>query len=206
MNSNTDYLKDISEIRALMQRSSKFISLSGFSGVLAGCYALIGAYLACTILHQESERLTYESMSAMYPTVVRLMAVAMGVLLLSVFSCIWLTTHKARKHKLPVWDAQAQRLLINLLIPLATGGILSLILISKGYVGIVAPLTLIFYGLALVNASKFTYSEIRSLGLIETALGLAASYWIGFGLLFWAVGFGVLHIMYGAWMYFTYEK
>ena len=206
MNSNTDYLKDISEIKAMMQRSSKFISLSGLTGVLAGTYALAGAYMAYALLYQESEVFSYRTVESGYHITTRLMAIGLGVLLLSILSGIWLTTRKARKNKLPVWDKQAKRLLINLFIPLAAGGILCLIFINKGYIGIVAPLTLIFYGLALVNASKFTYSEIRSLGLMEIALGLIASHWIGFGLLFWAVGFGVLHIVYGGWMYFKYEK
>lgn len=206
MNSNADYLKDITEIRAMMQRSSKFISLSGLSGLLAGIYALAGAYLAYSMLYQQSEIFSYRVVDPVYPVTLRLMAIGLGVLLLSLLSGIWLTTRKARKNKLPVWDLQAKRLLMNLFIPLAAGGILCLIFINKGYIGIVAPLTLIFYGLALVNASKFTYSEIRSLGLMEIALGLIASHWIGFGLLFWAVGFGVLHIIYGGWMFFKYEK
>ena len=206
MNSKTDYLKDISEIKAIMQRSSRFISLSGLSGVSAGIYALVGAYLAYSLLYQETEFFSYKRVTTDYTTTIQLISIALGVLILSILTGIWLTTRKARKNKLPVWDQQAKRLLINLFIPLAAGGILCLIFINKGYIGIVAPLTLIFYGLALVNASKFTYSEIRSLGLMEITLGLFASHWIGFGLLFWAVGFGVLHIVYGGWMFFKYEK
>lgn len=206
MNSKTDYLKDISEIKAIMQRSSRFISLSGLSGVSAGIYALVGAYLAYSLLYQETEFFSYKRVTTDYTTTIQLISIALGVLILSILTGIWLTTRKARKNKLPVWDQQAKRLLINLFIPLAAGGILCLIFINKGYIGIVAPLTLIFYGLALVNASKFTYSEIRSLGLMEITLGLLASHWIGFGLLFWAVGFGVLHIVYGGWMFFKYEK
>lgn len=206
MNNKTDYLKDITEIKAIMQRSSRFISLSGLSGVLAGTYALVGAYLAYSLLYQESDIFSYKVATTDYPTTFQLFSIALGVLLLSIISGIWFTTRKARKANLPVWDQQAKRLLINLFIPLAAGGILCLILINKGYIGIIAPLTLIFYGLALVNASKFTLSEIRSLGLLEIILGLIASHYIGYGLLFWAVGFGVLHIIYGGWMYIKYEK
>ena len=206
MSNNTDYLKDISEIKAIMQRSSRFISLSGLSGVLAGTYALVGAYLAYSLLYQESEVFSYKVATTDYSTTVQLFAIAIGVLFLSILSGIWFTTRKARRENLPVWDQQAKRLLINLFIPLAAGGILCLILVNKGYIGIIAPLTLIFYGLALVNASKFTLSEIRSLGLLEITLGLLASHFIGYGLLFWALGFGILHIIYGGWMYIKYEK
>ena len=106
----------------------------------------------------------------------------------------------------PLWNHQTKRLLINLLISLATGGIFSFILLLKGFIGLVAPITLLFYGLALVNASKYTLSEIRSLGLLEIALGLISTYYIGYGLLFWAVGFGALHIVYGVLMHLKYEK
>jgi len=206
MSNNTDYLKDLSEIKAIMQRSSRFISLSGLSGVLAGTYALVGAYLAYSLLYQESDVFSYRVVTTDFSTTAQLFTIAIGVLILSILSGIWFTTRKARRENLPVWDQQAKRLLINLFIPLAAGGILCLILVNKGYIGIIAPLTLIFYGLALVNASKFTLSEIRSLGLLEIALGLLASHFIGYGLLFWALGFGILHIIYGAWMYIKYEK
>jgi hypothetical protein len=43
------------------------------------------------------------------------------------------------------------------------------------------------------------------LGITEIILGLMSSWLIGYGLLFWAVGFGVMHIFYGLMMYFRYE-
>ena len=117
---------------------------------------------------------------------------------------IYFTTRKARKENQKLWDMQTQRLLINLAIPLVTGGILCLMLLLQGYLGFVAPFTLIFYGLALVNASKYTLTEIRSLGIAEVIVGLLASYYIGYGLIFWAIGFGVLHIIYGIIMQTRY--
>jgi hypothetical protein len=80
-----------------------------------------------------------------------------------------------------------------------------MILLLKGYIGIVAPLTLIFYGLALVNASKYTLSEVRWLGLTQILLGLAAAHFIGYGLVFWALGFGLVHILYGLVMHYKYK-
>jgi hypothetical protein len=44
------------------------------------------------------------------------------------------------------------------------------------------------------------------LGICEIGLGLIASIYMGYGLLFWAVGFGVLHIIYGIVMYMKYER
>jgi len=117
-----------------------------------------------------------------------------------------LTQQRAKKQGRTIWDDTAKRLVINLAIPLVTGGLFLLILLLKGFVGIVAPGTLIFYGLALINASKYTITDIKVLGFSEIIVGLVATYFIGYGLFFWAFGFGVLHIVYGTWMYLKYEK
>lgn len=194
-----DYLRDISEIRSIMERSSRFISLSGLSGVMAGIYALLGAYVAYQILYhyqaQSHEQVVYY-----------LIADAVIVLLLAVGTGVLLTTRRARSQGATIWDASARRLLINLLIPLAVGGIFCLILLSRGFISIIAPSMLLFYGLALVNASKYTLSDIRYLGFFEIALGLVAALIPGYSLLFWTIGFGVLHIIYGTLMYFTHER
>ncbi len=195
----TDYLKDISEIRSIMERSSRFISLSGLSGVMAGIYALLGAYVAHLIL-QDYRAQPHDQV------ITYLMADAAVVLLLAVGTGFFLTTRRARAQGATIWDASARRLLINLLIPLVVGGIFSLILIFRGLVGIIAPSMLIFYGLALVNASKYTLSDIRYLGFAEIVLGLLAAIISGYSLVFWAIGFGVLHIMYGTLMYYTHER
>lgn len=207
MNKEVDYLKDISEIKGMMERSSRFISLSGLSGIMAGIYALAGAYIAYSLIYSEQSFYSYKRIEASdYDTLALLVLDALIVLVLALGTGIYFTTKRATKQGLKIWDNTAKRLLINLLIPLVTGGLFALILVLRGFVGIVAPITLIFYGLALVNASKYTLTDVRYLGLSEILLGLLASYYIGYGLLFWALGFGVLHIIYGTLMYYKYEK
>jgi hypothetical protein len=93
-----------------------------------------------------------------------------------------------------------------MLVPLVSGGILILVLIVKDLIGLIAPLMLLFYGLALYNASKFTIDEVKFLGMTQIGLGLIASYFTEYGLLFWSIGFGVVHIIYGIYMYFRYER
>lgn len=199
------YIEDLKEIKDIMNRSSRFISLSGLSGVSAGVIALIGAYLAYQTVYSNQDYLGYRKAILTTDSLLQLLLIAAGTLILTIVIGIYFTTRETKKRNLKVWDQQTKRLLINLFIPLATGGILCLMLLFRGYIGLVAPLTLIFYGLALVNASKYTLNEIRSLGLIEIILGLIAMQYIGFGLLFWVIGFGVLHIVYGAIMYKKYE-
>ena len=191
------YIDDLNEIKDIMNRSSKFISLSGLSGVFAGVFALLGAYFAYRMVYMNQDYIGYERAVATNDNLTILLIIALITLSLSIGVGIFLSTRKAKKNNQKIWDLQTKRLLINLLIPLITGGIFCLILLFNGYVGIIAPLTLIFYGLALVNASKYTLKEVRSLGLAEIILGLIATYFIGYGLLFWSVGFGLLHIIYG---------
>jgi hypothetical protein len=200
------YIKDLKEIKDIMNRSSRFISLSGLSGISAGISALIGAFMAYRIVYTNPDYQEYGRVFLNNESLTQLLLIALGTLILAVGTGIYFTTRETKKRNQKIWDIQTKRLLINLSIPLMTGGILCLMLLFKGYIGLVAPLTLIFYGLALVNASKYTLNEIRSLGLIEIALGLIATYYIGFGLLFWSIGFGVLHIIYGIIMQWRYKS
>ncbi len=199
MDSNK-YLDDISEIKAMMSRSSRFISLSGLSGIMAGVYALIGAYLGYLILYPSSWKFdTYEAIQE------ALIAVAAGVAILAVLTAALLTFRKAKRSGESIWDSSSKRLLANFLIPLLTGGIFVLLLIRLEYWVMIAPSTLIFYGMACLNASKYTLRDVRYLGITVIILGLLSAYFAGYGLLFWALGFGVCHVLYGTLMHFKYD-
>ncbi|HEY9195100.1 MAG TPA: hypothetical protein VIM77_02505 [Mucilaginibacter sp.] len=197
-----DIHAELSSIRDLMERSAKFISLSGLSGVLAGIYAIIGAGLGYEILVNESEGLLRNDTYV----ILQLLVVAFAVLALSIGTGVWLSVRKAKKHGQPFWNTGSKRLLINMAIPLVSGGLFTFILIYRGYYGVVAPATLVFYGLALVAGSHYTYSGVKGLGILEILLGLLCALMPGYGLIFWTVGFGVLHIIYGTIMHFKYDK
>ena len=213
MDKRNEHLEQLSEIRSIMERSSRFISLSGLSGVAAGIFALIGAamvYLYLDIMPFDQKRIYYETARTAskwgmsYLTFIFLDAII--VLLCALTAGIWFTTRKAKRKGLKIWDNTSRRLLINMLIPLVAGGLFCLILIHHGWLALVAPTTLCFYGLALLNASKYTLDDIRYLGIIEIALGLISAYFLGYGLEFWAIGFGLMHIVYGLLMYWKYER
>jgi uncharacterized membrane protein YjjB (DUF3815 family) len=203
---NQAYLEDLKMIKEMMSRSTRFISLSGLSGVFAGSFALIGAFLAYKTVYSNQDYLQFRKAVITSETLTTLLVIATGTLVLSLVAGILLSRRKAKKNMVKPWNSQAKRMLINLFIPLFAGGILSLIFLFKGYIGMVAPLTLIFYGLGLVNASKYTLTEIRSLGIAEIILGLLAAQFIGYGLIFWALGFGILHIVYGIIMHLKYKS
>jgi hypothetical protein len=198
---NKDYLKDISEIKHLMNKSSRFISLSGLSGILAGVYALMGAAIAYYLV--QNSVLGYLILDG---TIFRICAaILIGVAILSVGTGILLTTRKAKKTGEKIWDNSSKRLLFNFLIPLVTGGLYILIILNQGRYGHTAALMLIFYGLALVNASKYSLGDIRYLGYTEIILGLICAFMPAYGFWFWVVGFGILHIIYGSIMHFKYD-
>lgn len=208
MKQQQDYIRDISEIRSMMERSTKFLSLSGWAGIMAGIYALIGAYIAYGVLYFNPDEIVYESFSrGIYSEdIFELLFLAGTVLLLAIGTAVYFSNRKARRRNETLWNATSRRLLLNMGVPLVVGGVFILILLSKGLIGLVAPATLLFYGLSLYVASRYTYEDVKVLGLVQITLGLISSYYIGYGLLFWAIGFGVCHIIYGIYVHFKYER
>ncbi len=201
MKEEKDYIQDIVEIRSMMERSTKFLSLSGFSGVLAGVYALIGVYFSNKIIgfNPDSIQYTHEKFQ-------EIILIALIVMIGAIGTAIILSISKANKTGEKFWNASAKRLVVNMSVPLVAGGLLLLLLISYNLIGLIAPFSLLFYGLALYNASKFTYEDVKSLAIIEICLGLLSTYFITYSLLFWAFGFGIVHIAYGIYIYYRFEK
>ena len=201
------YLNDITEIKNIMNRSSRFISLSGLSGVLAGIYALIGAVFAYMKLKDSSvtnyENFSGRTSSLSGSTVISdLTLIAIAVLVAAVITGFIMTLKKSKKSGEKIWDSTSKRLVFNFAIPLVVGGLFCLVLMQQGMAGLVAPATLIFYGLACVNASKYTMGDVRYMGIAFIIIGLISTQFIGYGLYFWALGFGVCHILYGSLMYY----
>ena len=197
---------DLASIRSLMERSSKFISLSGLSGILAGVYALIGAATAYYLIGHPNINYTDVTFLQLLNVLPYLIGIAIIVLVASVLTAILLSYQKAKRNGQPIWGNTSKALLFHMAVPLLTGGLLMLIFLYRGYFGIVAPASLIFYGLALIGASNFTFVDVKFLGLCQIILGLIAACLPGYGLVFWAFGFGVLHIVYGSVMYFKYDR
>ena len=212
-------LETLQDIRRMMERSSRFISLSGLSGVSAGICALIGAFIAHGwimdyyggigfsgevvpgsygrhgYMHGEADGLKW-----------KLIGLAIAVLAAALISSTFFTWRKARRSGLPIWDMASKKLIINMLIPLLAGGLFVLGMFYHTDWDYVAPTCLVFYGLALVNASKFTLTDIRYLGFLEIILGSVSMFYLHWGLYFWAMGFGILHIVYGLIMWWKYER
>ena len=208
MSYQDESLETLQDIRRMMERSSRFISLSGLSGVSAGVFALIGAYIAHLWLggyHQGYNNRGGYAGEDFHSLILKLLLLAASVLACALALAFYFTWKKTKNNKLPMWDHTSKKLLINLLIPLVTGGFFVLGLLYQHEWLLVAPACLVFYGLALVNASKYTLSDIRYIGFFEIAMGLANIFYPYYSLYFWAVGFGVLHIVYGLIMWWKYD-
>jgi hypothetical protein len=209
-NQQADTLQDVRDIRKLMERSSRFISLSGLSGVAAGVVALAGAWIARSIVFKDyyvgyNERGGYNPQD-FASLKLQLLGLAVGVFGLSFLLAFYFTWRKSNKLGSSLWDHTSRRLFWNMVIPLSAGALFILAMLQHNEWRFVAPACLIFYGISLVNASKYTLTDIRYLGYCEIIVGLINTQFIGYGLYFWALGFGVLHILYGIIMWWKYER
>lgn len=201
------YIQDLADIKTMMERSSRFLTLSGLTGVTIGFWALLTSWNVWEIL-QRIEGYQSDSMLVDLSTKVIIKFVLIGIITLAItiWTAVFQSKRLAKKRGEKLWTPAAKNMIITLTIPLTIGGLFAIVLLSNGLIGLIAPTTLIFYGLALINASNHTLSDIKYLGYSEVIIGLFAAYFFGYGLFFWAFGFGVLHIIYGIWMYLKYEK
>ena len=198
--------EDLVHIRSMMERSSRFISLSGLSGVFAGLSALLGGVYVYQLFKVNGIEY-FEDNHQLYSTslITELILTAFVILFFALAFGIFFTVRKSKKLNLPIWTSATKNMLFNLAIPLIAGAVFCFALVYNQMFILVAPSTLIFYGLALLNAEKYTYSDIKYLGFSEVILGSIALFFVGYGLVFWILGFGILHIFYGLLLFKKYK-
>ncbi len=198
----------VKDIRQLMEKSSRFLSLSGWSGIAAGICALTGAFIVSQKLGswELKDYLSGNLLQKNTGIESQLYLVAAGTFVLAFMTAFFFTWLRSKKTNIPLWGLTARRLMWAVALPILTGAVFLFRMNQLEQYELIAPGCLIFYGLALLNASKFTLAEIRWLGYGELLLGFINCWFTGYGLYFWAAGFGVLHIVYGIVMWFRYEK
>lgn len=199
---NQKHQEDLSHIRSMMERSSRFISLSGLSGIFAGISAVLGAIVAFYILPKNGISYFENNQKIVSnDLILKLIGIALVVLILAITFGIFFTIRKSKKYNFPIWTSATKNMLLHLTIPLLVGFVFCCALLYHGSFGLIAPATLLFYGLALINAEKYTLSDIKYLGYSEIIVGCIGLFHLGMGLVFWVIGFGFLHIIYGVIMY-----
>ena len=204
---NSQHLEAIQDIRNMMKKSTRFLSLSGLSGVFAGIYALLGIFAVHYYFYYLRTHDNNEFVISLVMNIQRnFIIIASLVLFFSILTAYFFSNRKAKREGHNLFDHNAIRVLINLCIPLVAGGVFCISFLYNRDYTYIAPSMLLFYGMALINASKYTYDDIRYFGICEIILGLISSFDLLNGMLYWTIGFGVLHIVYGAVMWFKYEK
>jgi hypothetical protein len=218
MSNQNQTLETIQDIRNMMDRSSRFISLSGLSGIAAGLCALTGAWFAYDVIERSggagtrksgliADSYSSDGVGMLYTFMgSQLFYIALFTLISAIVLAVFFTYIRSKRQGVPVWGATAKRMIWNIAVPLGAGGLFLLKLIEAGVYGLIAPGCLIFYGIALINGAKYTFGEIRFLGYVITTLGVINCWFPGYGLYFWAAGFGLLHIVYGIVMWNKYER
>jgi hypothetical protein len=203
------HIEALNDIRSMMRKSSRFLSLSGLSGIFAGVYALVGYYLAAWRINSDAlsmRQMVYGRNDNWFDGYLFFMVDAAAVLGLSLITAYYFSSRKAKKNNAKLFDHTAWQLMWQMAVPLAAGGMLSIALLFYGQLAFIAPVMLCFYGSAIFAASRMTYDDVKYLGLSEIILGIICAVDLGNGLLYWALGFGVLHIIYGALMWWKYER
>jgi len=206
-----EHKEQLAHIEKLMQRSTRFLSLSGLSGVGAGVVALVGAFIGHKLISKHVIEHSFYSRGGQVHAMssdlmLKLSLLAAIVLVLSGGVAFYFSYRRAQAQGASLFDQSARTLLASFFPTMVVGGVFCLILLTKGVYWLILPSTLIFYGLALISSSKFTLDEILYLGISEVILGLVAVGFPTYSAYFWSLGFGVLHIAYGVVMYLRYER
>src|SRR6476469_550177 len=147
MDEHLQHLDTLKDIKRMMERSSRFISLSGLSGIAAGVCALIGAWLANNVIHNDAQygsRSEVQELRHVHNANLEngpdlqaylnntLIQIALGVLIAALLLGFLFTYLRSRKTNTPIWGDTAKRLLISISIPMLVGGIFLLKLIDNG--------------------------------------------------------------------------
>jgi uncharacterized membrane protein YidH (DUF202 family) len=194
-------LQAIHDIRGMMERSARFLSLSGWSGIWAGGTALVGAAIGhewlLPVLREQNDS---------FGAYTKPLIVAILIFIVAFAGAYYFTWRKMRREGTSLWHPASKQLILAVALPMVVGGVFVLAFMYNGHPVYIASACLAFYGLALVNGSKHTVTDIRYLGYLEILLGCICLLIPGLGFWFWVIGFGILHILYGIIMWNKYDK
>jgi hypothetical protein len=199
--------EELAEIKSMMERSTRFLSLSGLSGILAGIYSLAAAGLAWYWIYFPSSSWSAGTESLSFRNLLnRLLFLGLATLIAAVSTAYLLSKKKGTADTQPFWSPASKRFLVALFLPVALGGFFCFALLHESAFELIPAAMLLFYGIGLVQSAQFTLGEIKNLGFTQLVLGLVAAFFPDFGLICWAMGFGVFHLIYGALMYYRHER
>ncbi len=199
--------EELAEIKSMMEQSTQFLSLSGVSGILVGIYAIAAAGLSWYWIYFPSSSWSDGTASLSFRDLLnRMLMLGLGTLIAAVSSAYFLSKKRVAGNAQPFWSPASKRFLQSLFLPVALGGFFCFALLHESTFELIPSAMLLFYGIGLVQSAQFTLGEIRNLGFTQLGFGLIAAFFPDFGLFFWALGFGVFHLIYGTLMYYRHER
>jgi len=202
----------LNDIREMMSKSSRFQAVSGWSIIIVGLYAAVASAMAATVIGVGDWLPCFENLhryaNLNTPLRSRIAAlIAIGLLMLSLLTVYVGAIIKSKRNNLRfVFDKRMMQMLLDFFIPLAAGGLLSMALVMQGHYGLTSSIMLLFYGLAQLNCSHYTYPALRLLGYAELLLGIIDCFTMSHALLFWFLGFSVMHIVFGIAYVLIFER
>ena len=200
----------LDDIRDMMSKSSRFQAISGYSIIIVGLYAAVAAAIAAALVGAVNLFPFFENIDATLntPAKIRLATIiALSLFTLSLLTVFAMAIAKSKRHNLRfAFDKRMRQMLTDFFLPLAAGGLVSIALIMQQHYGLTSSIMLLFYGLALVNSSHYTYPALRWLGYTELALGIADCLTVKHAILFWFLGFSVMHIIFGIVYVIMFER
>jgi len=200
-----------------LEQSSRFISLSGLSGVFVGFCGLLGTYIMHYLIRGDDTKsdkemlniissFDYYNLSVHVFVGEHLIFLAIYTVIFAILFAFYLTLRRSKRENHPIWDIHIQKQLSTLSIPLIVGLIFVIKLVASANYPLIVPSLLLFYGIALVNIRGLTNGDIGYLGYAFIVLGIVNLWLEGWGILFFGFGFGVLHIIYGTVTFIIYER
>ncbi len=203
----------LSDIRNMMERSQKVLFLEGTAGIVVAVWALLGAVAVSLVL--------YGTVSPLWGATVNpirqpdwdtflIVAIICASVFCAAFMTVWLMSkHRASREGLDFsFDAGTRRLLGNFFTAMVTGGLVCLTPIFNDLWNLIPGFMLVFYGLAVVLISPiaFKISITKYLGYAEIVIGVAALAFSSFGMMFWTIGFCILHLIWGIWFKIWFDR
>ena len=169
-------------IRETMERATPFTGISGRGEMAIGATAFAASLIA-------AKQSTFNLWLAVW--------LAEG--LISLLIAGWSMDRKARAAQMPLFSGSGRKAVFSLAPPVIAGGLLTIVLVRAGLPTAIPGVWLLLYGTGVITGGMFSVRAVPAMGLCFMVLGAVALFCPpSFANWFMAVGFGGLHVLFGA--------
>jgi hypothetical protein len=180
-----------------MQQNINPFSLKRYSGILIGLYGLAVVYLINILTSGEQSGIELVSQLPLLFLQIGVTVIALVFIVISLVT-LWIRAKRTvRKNDQKLWSIFTRKIRWQTLISLLIILIIIIMISNIGYFSLTTPLSLFFYGLFLLNLSRFSSIGLRYLSLAEIILAITSYFIYDKEIIFLALGFGFLPILYG---------